>query len=71
MNSYLLYKSSYIIENQINFVNQCNNFKKNFPEDDTTWTYNKYNIFSLTSGSIFFFNLFREFITFIKKNISN
>jgi hypothetical protein len=71
MKSHLLYTSNYIIENQNHFIDQCNYFKENFPESDTTWTYNKYNIFSLTSGSIFFFNLFREFRTFIKKNISN
>jgi hypothetical protein len=56
MKSHLLYTSNYIIENQNHFIDQCNYFKENFPESDTTWTYNKYNIFSLTSGSIFFFN---------------
>lgn len=69
--SYFLYTSNYIVENQSHFINQCDYFKKNFPEKDTTWTYDKYNIFSLTSGSIFFFNLFKEFKKIIRENINN
>lgn len=64
MNDYILYTSQHIIENQAQLISDIDiayeNFKKFFPNADSTWTYNKYNIFSLTAGSTNFYVLFQE-----------
>jgi len=42
-----------------------------FGPTDLTWQYDKYNIFSLTSGSILFYKLFSELRDIIRSEVSS
>ena len=72
---YKLFQSKFIQNNYSDFVQQCNvaksNFNLKFGDTDLTWQYDKYNIFSLTSGSILFFDLFKELRNIIKSEIKD
>lgn len=62
--SYNLYHSKTINENYDAFVSECNlahsNFRREYGTTDSTWAYDRYNIFTLTSPSILFYDLFKE-----------
>lgn len=60
MNNYKLFQNQYIVENKDHFIEQCLQVKESFQNKDTTWSYSEYNIFSLTAGSVYFYNLFKE-----------
>lgn len=59
-----LFQIESIRDNQKEWLNQCNlihhNFKEIYSTSDSTWTYSKYNIFSIASTSILFYNLFHN-----------
>ena len=61
---YKLYQSSFIKDNQEQFLQECflhyKNIKDSFNIKDTTWKYNEYNIFVATSPSYIFYVLFNE-----------
>lgn len=69
MNNYKLFQNQYIIENKDSFIDQCLQIKDSFKEKDTTWSYNEYNIFSLTAGSVYFYNLFKDLHSIIRSEI--
>lgn len=71
MMDYKLFQSQYLIDNQSSFIEQCLKVKNNFGDKDTTWSYSEYNIFSLTSGSVYFYNLFKELTQIIKNELPN
>ena len=64
MEPYKLYQSDLIKDNHQSFIKQCGkaydiiSTKTNSP--DTTWNFDKYNIFSITSSSILFYKLYKE-----------
>ena len=68
---YKLFQSQYIVDNQQSFIDQCLSVKNSFGNKDTTWSYNEYNIFSVTSGSVYFYNLFKELRDIVKAEIPN
>lgn len=54
----------FIQDDFVGFLNDCEDAKARFdmmfPEASSTWTYDRYNIFSLTSGSQRFYKLYNE-----------
>lgn len=66
---YKLFQSEYIIANQQGFIDQCKEVKQSFVGEDTTTNYYKYNLFAVTAGSVYFYNLFKELRTIIRTEI--
>ena len=64
MENYKIYQSDLIKDNYQLFINQCGFVSdliiKNLNTTDTTWSFDKYNIFSITSSSILFYKLYKE-----------
>jgi hypothetical protein len=69
MKNYKLFQSKYIIDNQSEFISQCQHLRQLLNEEDTTRAYYKYNLFSITAGSIQFYNLFKELQDIIRTEI--
>jgi len=59
-NDYKLYQSQYIVDNQQSFIDQCQEVKAAFAGEDTTKNYYNYNLFAVTAGSVYFYNLYKE-----------
>ena len=61
---YELHHVNLISDNYKEFVLDCytarNRFNVFFPDQSTTWTYDSYNVFTLTSGSELFHKLYYE-----------
>ena len=63
-NDYILYQSQYIVDNidlirgDIDIAHRV--FKELFPTADSTWSYHKYNLFTLTAPSSAFYNVYKE-----------
>lgn len=59
-----IYRSSEIVENQEEFIRQIessrNSLKSIFPEIDSTWGYNVYNLFAISAGYPMFYNLYKD-----------
>ncbi len=61
---YLLYQSEHIvkhldlIKDDLDIAHRL--FKKAFPEKDSTWGYDQYNIFALTAPSTTFYTIYKE-----------
>lgn len=60
-----------IVENQEEIISQCLYVKNNYKFDNLTWEYNKYNIFSLTSGSLYFYKIYKELMSLLKDEIGD
>ena len=64
MKGHKLYESKTIINYKDNIISDCNLafriFQEKFDSDETTWMYEDYNIFSLTSSNILFYDLYKE-----------
>jgi hypothetical protein len=64
MNDYTLYQSEFIVNNQqlilddIEIAHRL--FKRIFPDSESTWSYDKYNIFALTAPSSAFYEIYKE-----------
>lgn len=69
MIDYKLFQSSYIVDNQQSFINQSLELQSIYKDKDTTSTYYEYNIFSITAGSIYFYNLYKELRDIIRGEI--
>jgi hypothetical protein len=69
MHNYKLYQSEHVLKNQQHFIDQCVQVKESFPFEDTTNSYYKYNIFSLTAGSVYFYALYKELKDFIRTQL--
>jgi len=69
MSDYKIFQSKYIVSNQQDFINQCLEVQNIFKDQDTTKNYYKYNIFSVTAGSIYFYTLYRELRNIIRAEI--
>ena len=72
---YKLYNSTLIVNNETSFKKNCNllydKIKNDLNVTDATWSYLKYNIFSLSSTSILFYNLFQELNYYIRDYIGD
>jgi len=70
---YELHHVNLISENHKEFVLDCYRAKDRFnlfyPEHSSTWTYDSYNVFSLTSGSELFYKLFKEIQKIIREYV--
>ena len=64
MENYKIYQSKLIQDNHKEFIKQFTQIQEILQERDDilnpTWSYNKYNIFNITSSSILFYQLFKE-----------
>jgi len=73
MNDYVIYQSSYIQENVVPIIDHIQqaheSFERIFPGRDSTWTYNKYNIFTLAAPSTYFFYIYKELRNLIVKHL--
>lgn len=66
MNDYKITQSLYIVEHQQVFINQCLEIQTLLSSIDPTEAYRTYNLFSITAGSVHFYNLFIELNKFIR-----
>ena len=61
---YELHELNFIKDDYDNFITDCFDAKKRFdsifPEQSSTWTFGRYNIFNLTMGSKRFYKLYHE-----------
>ena len=74
MNDYKLYYFDYIKENQKEIINVIKKSHSDLNQDgisDSTWQYYMYNIFGVTSPSIYFFNIFKELKNIVLKNVKS
>jgi hypothetical protein len=73
MADYKVYKSDLVINNQEKLIEdiECAHayFKRNFGKIDSTWGYAFYNIFSITSPSLIFYQLFQELKMHVRRHI--
>ena len=76
MSEYYLHQSQYIIENKTQIFDHLDTahgvFKKIFSDNnDSTWSYNLYNVFALTAPSTIFYNIYKELGTFVRSKIGD
>lgn len=61
---YRVYRSSDIVENKDEFVRQIESSRQSlmsiYPDIDSTWGYNVYNLFAISAGYEMFFNLYKD-----------
>lgn len=73
LEKYKLYESQVIKNNYEMFINHTDTvyhkLTQELQTDDTTWSYNKYNIFSITATSHLYYDLFKELSFIIKDYI--
>ena len=60
-----LYKSEVVLGNHRVMINILDNAISFLEGDDPTWSYNKYNVFGLTSPTQVFYDLFKELRGFV------
>ena len=60
-----LYESQVVIDNQRGMINILNNAISFLGDVDPTWTYDKYNLFGLTSPTKVFYDLYKELRGFV------
>lgn len=67
----MLIKSKIILNNKKLFIDKCNESYKKISKiinsKDTTWNYGIYNIFAVTAGDEYFYELFQELKNIIKQ----
>ncbi len=75
---YILYQSDYIVKNQdiifqdLDVAHRL--FKEMFvsiPDSDSTWSYDRYNIFSLTAPSTAFYEIYKEMRNVIRNQLGD
>jgi len=73
--NYKIYRSSTVCDRHqamISEINMARNkFNQVFPGQDMTWSYKKYNTFSLVSGELMFYDLFEDLVSVIKEHTNN
>jgi|TARA_B100000035_G_scaffold48592_1_gene37108 hypothetical protein len=70
--NYKIYKHDYIIENQSEIIKtavMCHDSLLSDGFGDTTWSYYLYNIFSVSSPSLHYLNIFRKLRDVIRENV--
>lgn len=75
MTNYTLYQSEFIANNQdiiFEDINRAHNlFRQMFPNQDSTWTYHKYNVFALTAPSMAFYKIYIEMRNLIRSQLGD
>jgi len=70
---YTLHQCDYIADNLPDIFEDLrvahNNFKQLFPNEDSTWSYSKYNIFALTAPSTNFYKIYVELRNVIRTQL--
>lgn len=70
MSDYKLYPCKTILDNYDSFLVECNvvysNFRRHYGTKDSTWSYDRYNLFTFSSPSLLFYDLFKELSTTIR-----
>jgi len=69
MKDYFVANISTIEKNYYDIVNQCNLIKNNY-DGDLTKNYHQYNIFSLTSGSVYFYDIYKFLNKFVREKLN-
>tara|TARA_Y100000114_G_scaffold123171_1_gene118677 strand:+ start:674 stop:1204 length:531 start_codon:yes stop_codon:yes gene_type:complete len=68
-----VHKSNTIINYHNFFVDECHfvheNFKKTFPDKDSTWGYHYYNVFAATSPSPIWYDLYKQLRTIVREYV--
>lgn len=64
-----------IKNNHQQFIQECHNahetFLRFFPDQNSTWAYGKYNLFSITGHNLLFYKLFIELKTIIRNYVGD
>ena len=72
---YSLYTSPFVIDNKVSIIEAADraysDFKKIFNKSDSTWNYNRYNIFSLTTGNSYYHVLYQQIVAAIKDRVGD
>ena len=72
---YKIYSLDLIKNNHQQFIQECHNahaiFNRFFPDQNSTWAYGKYNLFSITGQNLLFYKLFIELKTSIKDYVGD
>ena len=67
---YELHRCELVVAHQAEFVDGCHRavakFRQLFGDKSSTWTFNSYNAFALTAGSVLFWQLYREFAVVVR-----
>ena len=75
LSDWQIHKSNTILEHQSLMIRDLHiaheNFKRQFPKQDSTWGYGLYNIFALTSPSPTFYTLYSELKTVIREYVGD
>lgn len=75
MIDYTLYQSDFIAANYQDILIDIDiaheNFKKLFPDRDSTWSYAMYNIFSLTAPATNFYQIYKELRTLVRSQLGD
>tara|TARA_B110000467_G_scaffold144791_1_gene147835 strand:+ start:83 stop:619 length:537 start_codon:yes stop_codon:yes gene_type:complete len=71
-----IYSSQLIIDNHQRFIDTCYEIERLLKDEfkdaaDTTWIYNKYNIFSYSCSNIFFYDLYRDLCKYIREYVGD
>ncbi len=72
---YSLYSSPLVITHKKAIIEVVNNthdkFKELFKTSDSTWLYDKYNIFTLTAGSDYFYCIYQQIAAAVRDRIGD
>ena len=75
MTDYALYQSDFIVNNLPDIYEDLDiahrAFKSMFPEQDSTWSYNRYNIFALTAPSTSFYQIYKDMRTLVRSQLGD
>ncbi len=72
-NQYIVRQCDFIADNLTDIFEDLRvaheNFKRLFPNEDSTWSYSKYNIFALTAPSTNFYKIFSELRNVVRSQL--
>ena len=73
--NYKIWRSSEIVENQQEFIRQIESSRQSlmsiYPDIDSTWGYNVYNIFAVSAGYEMFYNLYKDLQFVVRDYLQN
>lgn len=70
-----VHESQLIVDNHEQFVYDCdlihNKFKTQYPDQDSTWSYERYNVFALASPLPLWYDLYNEISVIVRGYLRN
>ena len=73
--NYRVYTSPFVVEHSNTLIEIAGkahtNFKTIFKDADSTWTYNRYNLFSLTAREPMYYILYRQIVAAIRDTVGD